>query len=87
MLTFADGEFCCKKSTIPSGIAGGSKQNAFLNLTTSLRDLVAVFFNMASSIDQDKDPSKSGINSTSNDFKLHKEWCLTSNKSGSKDRI
>ena len=91
MVTSAEGEFCRKKSTIPSGMARGSKRalNAFLNLATSLRDLAAAFFNMAASIDWNKNPSrlKNGLKSTSNDFKLHNEWSLTSNKSGTKERI
>jgi hypothetical protein len=49
--------------------------------------LAAVFFNMESSIVWDKPPSSSGVNSTFNDFKLHKEESLTSNISGTKDRI
>jgi hypothetical protein len=58
MLTFADGEFCSKNSTIPSGMGGGFKPalNAFLNLAASLRDLAAAFFNMASSIYRYNDP-------------------------------
>ncbi|MCI73740.1 hypothetical protein A2U01_0095004, partial [Trifolium medium] len=50
-LTTADGEFCRKKSTIPSGMVGGSKPalNAFLNLATSLQDFAAAFSNMESS--------------------------------------
>ncbi|KAI5425160.1 hypothetical protein KIW84_031096 [Lathyrus oleraceus] len=58
-LTSANGEFCRKKSTIPSGMAGGSKHvsNAFLNFTPSLGDLAADFFNMASFINSNKDPS------------------------------
>jgi len=60
MLTSADGEFCRKKSTRPSGMARGSKRalNALLNLATSLRDLAAAFFNMACSIDRNKNPSR-----------------------------
>jgi hypothetical protein len=59
MLTSADGEFCRKKSTIPLGMAGGSKRalNVFLNLATSLRDMAASFFNKASTIERDEDPS------------------------------
>jgi hypothetical protein len=38
MLTFADGEFCLKKSTIPSGMGCGVKPGsiAFLNFAASL---------------------------------------------------
>jgi hypothetical protein len=42
MLTSADGEFCLKKSTIPSGMGCGVKPGsiAFLNFAASLSDLV-----------------------------------------------
>ncbi|KAK2383405.1 hypothetical protein QL285_070861 [Trifolium repens] len=89
MVSCADGEFCRKKSTIPSGMQCSSKYalNAFINSANSSGDLAAVFFNMESSIVWDKPPSSSGVNSTFNDFKLHKEESLTSNISGTKDRI
>jgi hypothetical protein len=59
MLTCTDGKFCRKKSTIPSGMVGGSKHalNASINLANCLRDLAAAFFNMASLILSDKYPS------------------------------
>jgi hypothetical protein len=46
------------------------------------------FLNMASLIKyNNKDPSLLSSSFTSNDFKLHKERSLTSNKLGTKERI
>jgi hypothetical protein len=89
MLTSVNGEFCRKKSIIPSGMGGGFKPalNAFLNFAASLRDLAATFSNMNVCIIQPNAPKSDGINSTSNDFKLHKEDNLTMNKSGTNERI
>jgi hypothetical protein len=59
MLTFADGEFCRKKSIIPRGMGRGFLKhalNVLLNMAASLRDLEAAFFNMAFSIYRYNDP-------------------------------
>ena len=58
MLTVVKGEFCRRKSTIPSGMGGGCKPslNALFNLAASSGDLVAALFNMVSSIKSINNP-------------------------------
>lgn len=88
MLTLAVDEFWSRKSTIPSGIEGGSKPapNVFRKSAASSGDFAAAFINMASFSMQDK-AKLSGCIFISTNFKLHKEGSLTSNRSGTKDRI